>query len=190
MNNPAKPTFGNTIVALERQGALLNRISGVFYNLLSSNTSEEMQRIAAEVQPRLTALQNDIALNPELFARVKAVYEHPGWCLSKEDKVLLEKTYKSFARNGAALPDADKELYRQYSTELTGLTQAVDKNALAATNATNAHITNPDVPHRSGEGAVPSVYDGAERPEAEGRRERAGCYQRLRAQHHRPEGRG
>ena len=143
VNNPAKPTFGNTIVALERQGALLNRISGVFYNLLSSNTSEEMQRIAAEVQPRLTALQNDIALNPELFARVKAVYEHPGWCLSKEDKVLLEKTYKSFARNGAALSDADKELYRQYSTELAGLTLKFDQNELAATNAFELNITDP-----------------------------------------------
>ena len=143
VNNPAKPTFGNTIVALERQGALLNRISGVFYNLLSSNTSEEMQRIAADVQPRLTALQNDIALNPELFARVKAVYEHPGWCLSKEDKVLLEKTYKSFARNGAALSDADKELYRQYSTELAGLTLKFDQNELAATNAFELNITDP-----------------------------------------------
>lgn len=143
VNNPAKPTFGNTIVALERQGALLNRISGVFYNLLSSNTSEEMQRIAADLQPRLTALQNDIALNPELFARVKAVYEHPGWCLSKEDKVLLEKTYKSFARNGAALSDADKELYRQYSTELAGLTLKFDQNELAATNAFELNITDP-----------------------------------------------
>lgn len=143
VNNPAKPTFGNTIVALERQGELLRRISGVFYNLLSSNTSEEMQRIAADVQPRLTALENDIALNPELFARVKAVYEHPGWCLSKEDKMLLEKTYKSFARNGAALSDADKELYRQYSTELAGLTLKFDQNELAATNAFELNITDP-----------------------------------------------
>ena len=143
MNNPAKPTFKNTVVALERQGALLNRISGVFYNLLSSNTSEEMQRIAAEVQPRLTALQNDIALNPELFARVKAVYEHPGWSLSQEDKMLLEKSYKSFARNGAALSDADKELYRQYSTQLAGLTLKFDQNELAATNAFELNITDP-----------------------------------------------
>ena len=143
VNNPAKPTFKNTVVALERQGALLNRISGVFYNLLSSNTSEEMQRIAAEVQPRLTALQNDIALNPELFARVKAVYEHPGWFLSQEDKMLLEKSYKSFARNGAALSDADKELYRQYSTQLAGLTLKFDQNELAATNAFELNITDP-----------------------------------------------
>ena len=103
--NPSKPTFGNTIVALERHGALLDRISGIFFNLLEADTSDEMQQIALRVQPKLTELSNDISLIPELFARVKAVYENPGWFLSKEDKRLLEKTYKSFARNGAALSE-------------------------------------------------------------------------------------
>ena len=78
VNNPKKPTFGNTIVALERQGALLDRISGVFYNLLEAATSDQMQEIALRVQPKLTELSNDVSLNPELFARVKAVYEKPG----------------------------------------------------------------------------------------------------------------
>ena len=108
--NPSKPTFGNTIVALERHGALLDRISGIFFNLLEADTSDEMQQIALRVQPKLTELSNDISLNPELFARVKAVYGKPGRGLSKEDKKLLEDTYQSFARNGAALSDADKEL--------------------------------------------------------------------------------
>ena len=117
VNNPKKPTFGNTIVALERQGALLDRISGVFYNLLEAATSDQMQEIALRVQPKLTELSNDVSLNPELFARVKAVYEKPGRGLSKEDKKLLEDTYQSFARNGAALSDADKELYRKYTSE-------------------------------------------------------------------------
>ena len=110
VNNPKKPTFGNTIVALERQGELLNRIAGLFFNLLEADTSDEMQQIAQRVQPKLTELSNDISLNPELFARVKAVYGKPGRGLSKEDKKLLEDTYQSFARNGAALSDADKEL--------------------------------------------------------------------------------
>ena len=108
--NPSKPTFGNTIVALERHGALLDRISGIFFNLLEADTSDEMQQIALRVQPKLTELSNDISLNPELFARVKAVYGKPGRGLSKEDKKLLEDTYQSFARNGAALSDAGKEL--------------------------------------------------------------------------------
>lgn len=143
VNNPAKPTFGNTVVALERSGELLGRIEGIFYNLLSADTSDEMQEIALRVQPKLTELSNDISLNPELFARVKAVYEHPGCCLKKDDKKLLEDTYKSFARNGAALSDADKELYRQYTSELSALTLQFGQNALAATNAFALNITDP-----------------------------------------------
>ena len=73
VNNPRKPTFGNTIVALERQGELLNRIAGLFFNLLEADTSDEMQEIAQRVQPKLTELSNDISLNPELFARVVIV---------------------------------------------------------------------------------------------------------------------
>ena len=145
VSNPKKPTFMNTIVALERQGELLGRISGIFFNLLGANTSDEMQQIAMRVQPKLTELSNDISLNPELFARVKAVYEHPGRGLSTEDKRLVEKTYRSFARNGAALSDADKELYRQYTTELSALSLEFDRNSLAATNAFTLHITDPAV---------------------------------------------
>lgn len=145
VNNPAKPTFGNTIVALERQGELLGRIAGVFYNLLEADTSDEMQAIAQRVQPKLTELSNDISLNPALFARVKAVYERPGRGLSKEDRKLLEDTYKGFARQGAALSDADKELYRQYTSELSALTLQFGQNALAATNAFTLNITDPKV---------------------------------------------
>ncbi len=144
VNNPKKPTFGNTIVALERQGELLNRISGIFFNLLEADTSDEMQEIAQRVQPKLTELSNDVSLNPELFARVKYVYEHPGR-LKKEDKKLLEDTYQGFARNGAALSDADKELYRKYSSELSALTLQFGQNALAATNAFTLNITDPKV---------------------------------------------
>ncbi|MFI3285616.1 MAG: M3 family metallopeptidase [Rikenellaceae bacterium] len=143
VSNPAKPTFGNTIVALERQGELLNRVSGVFYPLMSANTSDEMQAIAMEIQPKLTELSNDISLNPELFARVKAVYENPGRNLSQEDKMLLENTYKGFARGGAALSDDDKELYRKYSTELAAVTLQFGQNSLAATNAYTINMTSP-----------------------------------------------
>ena len=143
VNNPKKPTFVNTIVALERQGELLGRISGLFFNLLEADATDEMQEIAQRVQPKLTQLSNDISLNPELFARVKAVYEHPGCRLSVEDKKLLEETYKRFARNGAALSDEDKELYRRYTTELSALTLQFGQNSLAATNAYTLRITDP-----------------------------------------------
>ena len=140
VNNPAKPSFGNTIVALEKQGALLNRIASVFFNLNQCNTSKEMQDIAIKVQPKLTELSNDISLNPALFARVKAVYENPSIFLSKEDKKLLEDTYKSFVRSGANLADEEKELYRQYSSELSQLTLKFGQNSLAANNAFSLNI--------------------------------------------------
>ena len=144
VDNPKKPTFVNTIVALERSGALLSRIEGIFFNMLGAETSDELQAISLRVQPKLTELANDISLNEKLFARVKAVYEHPGR-LSREDKMLLEKTYKEFARNGAALSEADKELYRQYTTELSALTLQFGQNSLAATNAFTLNITDPKV---------------------------------------------
>ena len=122
VNNPAEPSFNNTILALEKQGALLERIESVFFNMLQCNTSDELQQIANKIQPKLTELGNDISLNPELFQRVKAVNENPGLFLSKEDKKLLENTYKSFVRSGANLDDEKKELYRQYSSELSQLT--------------------------------------------------------------------
>ena len=142
VNNPAKPSFKNTIVALEKQGELLNRIASVFFNLNQCNTSKEMQDIAMRIQPKLTELGNDISLNPELFKRVKAVYENPGLFLSKEDKKLLENTYKSFVRSGANLSDEDKELYRQYSSELSQLTLQFGQNSLAANNAYSLNITD------------------------------------------------
>ena len=142
VNNPAKPSFKNTIVALEKQGELLDRIAGVFFNLMECHTSDEMQAIAMRVQPKLTELGNDVSLNPELFKRVKAVYENPGLFLSKEDKKLLENSYKSFVRSGANLSDEDKELYRQYSSELSQLTLQFGQNSLAANNAFSLNITD------------------------------------------------
>ena len=140
VNNPAKPTFKNTILALEKQGELLDRISSVFFNMLQCNTSDELQAIAMKVQPKLTELGNDVSLNPELFKRIKEVNENPGLFLTKEDKKLLENTYKSFVRSGANLADAEKELYRQYSSELSQLTLQFGQNSLAANNAFSLNI--------------------------------------------------
>lgn len=142
VNNPAKPTFKNTIVALEHQGELLSKVAAVFYNLLSTVSSTKMQEISQEMQPKLTKLSNDVTLNSELFARVKAVYDNPGWFLSKEDKKLLDDSYKSFSRSGAALSKEDKELYRKYSTELGALTLQFGQNLLKATNAFSLNITD------------------------------------------------
>ena len=140
--NPQKPTFRNTVVALERNGALLERIEGLFFNLLEADSSDEMQAIAERVQEKLVALGNDISLNPQLFERVKQVYEQ-HLSLEGEDRQLMEDTYKSFARRGAALGEEDKKLYRQYRTEISNLTLKFGQNVLAATNAFSLNITDP-----------------------------------------------
>ncbi len=143
INNPEAPTFENTIVAMEQSGELLGRVTGVFFVLNNCSTSEQMQQIALNVTPKLTELSNDVSLNPELFARVKAVYDQrESLNLDQEDSMLLENTYNSFARSGALLEGEDQELYRQYTTELSQLTLAFGQNALAATNAFALNITD------------------------------------------------
>ena len=143
INNPEEPTFENTIVAMEQAGALLSRVTGVFFVLNNSDTSEEMQAIANNITPKLTELGNDISLNPELFKRVKAVYDkRESLDLDQEDKQLLEETYNGFVRSGALLEGEQQELYRKYSTELSQATLKFGQNALAATNAFSLNITD------------------------------------------------
>ncbi len=134
--NPEKPTFENTIEALERSGSKLNEVSAIFFNLNECETSDQMQELALEIQPELVAFSNDITLDPKLFERVKTVYENrDSLDLDNEQRMLLEKTYKNFSRSGAALNDADKETYRQLSSELSSLSLQFGQNVLAATNA-------------------------------------------------------
>ena len=140
------PTFANTIEALERAGDKLTRIEYVFFNILEADASDEMQQVSLEVQPKLTEYSNDVALNPELFARVKAVYDQrESLELSLEEAKLLEKTYKSFARSGAALDEEKKAVYREISAELSQLTLQFGQNVLAATNAYTYNITDSTV---------------------------------------------
>ena len=144
VNNPEAPTFENTIVAMNNSGELLGRISGVFFVLNNCVTSPEMQQIAMNITPKLTELSNDISLNPALFERVKVVYDQRKKLkLDQEDMMLLEETYKSFSRSGALLEGEARELYRQYSSELSQLTLQFGQNALGATNAYSYNITDP-----------------------------------------------
>ena len=115
VNNPAKPTFENTIVALEHSGALLDKVTSVLFNLNSSETTPELQKIVKEASPMLSEYRNDIGLNEKLFARVKAVYEQrASFKLSPESAMLLEKSYKRFARNGANLDEKGKETFARH----------------------------------------------------------------------------
>ena len=101
VNNEEAPTFENTIVSRDQSGELLTGVSSVFYNLSSAVTNDEIQAIAKEVAPLLSAHRDNISLNEALFARVKAVYENrEALNLNAEQQILLEKTYKNFVREG------------------------------------------------------------------------------------------
>lgn len=142
--NPGEPTFANTVEALEFSGRRLDDIGNIFFNLNEACTDDEMQRIALEVSPLLTAFGNDISLDPVLFARVRAVYDNRDSLeLTVEQTSLLEKTYKGFTRGGAALEEADKETFRALTAELSQLSLQFTQNVLAATNAFVLHLTDP-----------------------------------------------
>jgi len=143
VRNPIKPTFENTIEALAFSGNVLDRISSIFFNLNSAETSDEMQKIAQEASPLLSEFGNDIRLNPDLFARVKAVYEQREHLnLNPEQTTLLDKKYKSFSRNGANLPEDKKNQLREIDKELSKLSLQFGENILAETYAFELHITD------------------------------------------------
>jgi peptidyl-dipeptidase Dcp len=141
--NPAPPTFENVIEALDYSGEALDRLSNIFFNLNSAETNEKIQQIAQDVSPWLTAFSNDVALNEDLFKKVKSVYEQKNQLhLTPEQAMLLDKKYKGFARNGALLPDDKKTRLREIDTELAKLKLTFGENVLAETNAYRMHVTN------------------------------------------------
>ena len=143
ITNPETPTFENTIEALDFSGEALDRLSSIFFNLNSAETCDEMQKIAQEVSPLLTAFSNDISLNEDLFKRVKAVYDQKDKVtLTAEQATLLDKKFKGFSRNGALLAEADKLKLREIDTELAKLKLTYGENVLAETNNYQLYITN------------------------------------------------
>ena len=143
VSNSAAPTFENTIEALEKSGSLLSKVGSPFYNLLSSETNDELQAIAEKISPLLTEHGNSVKLNEKLFARVKLVYSQKDKLkLTAEQQMLLKNTYEGFANNGANLSDADKAIYRELSKELNLLTLQYGQNVLKETNAWNLLISD------------------------------------------------
>jgi peptidyl-dipeptidase Dcp len=143
VNNSEDPTFKNTTVALDFIGEKLNKITSIFFNLNSAETNDEIQEIAKEVSPWLSEFSNDMILNEALFKRVKTVYDSKNSLnLSPEQTMLLEKQYKSFARNGANLNDTDKIELRKIDAALSKLSLQFGENVLAETNAFEMHLTD------------------------------------------------
>ncbi|HSH20634.1 MAG TPA: M3 family metallopeptidase [Draconibacterium sp.] len=165
----AEPTFENTVVALDKTGRMLNRTAGVFFNLMSSETNDELQKIAQEVSPMLTKFQNDISLNPDLFARVKTVYaQKDNLELNTEQQTLLENTYSNFIRQGANLSEQQKERFRQISTELSKLSLTFNENVLKETNSYELNITDKDKLAGLPEGALEAAAGLAKSKKKEG----------------------
>lgn len=169
VNNPKSATFENTLEAMAFSGMHLDRVASVFFNLHSAETNDELENIAQKVAPQLSELQNDITLNPDLFERIKNVYdEKKNLDLTAEQEMLLDSTYKSFVRNGALLDDDSKKKLREIATELSTLTLTFGKNVLADQNAYQLHITDKRNIEGLPQSALEAAADLAKSEEKEG----------------------
>ncbi len=145
VNCAEPPTFANTIEALESSGRLLDRVTGVFFGLLSAETNDAHQATAKEVAPMLAALQDDILLDAKLFARVREVHEKRDRLgLGSEPSMLLKKTYREFVRGGAKLGPEQKERLRAIHSELSVLGVKFSENVLEETKAYRLVIDKPE----------------------------------------------
>ena len=146
VNNPDAPTFENTIEAMERSGQLLEKVTTVFFNLLSAETTDFLDELAQKMSPILSEHSNNIMLNEGLFKRVKMVYDDHASDqfarLNPEQKMLLTNTYEGFVRHGALLSDEQKEQLRRISAELGVLSLQFSQNKLKDTNDFVLHLTD------------------------------------------------
>ena len=148
INNPEEPTFDNTIAVEDNSKGehyydLLDRVSNVFSCLMSAETNERMEELAQKLSPILTKHENDIVLNPKLFARVKAVYENHRE-LTPEEQMLLDKEYDAFVRRGALLDEKGKDQLRKLTEEASMLSLQFSQNLLKENKAFTLHITDND----------------------------------------------
>jgi peptidyl-dipeptidase Dcp len=169
INNPDAPTFENTLAALDFAGNPLDRLSSIFFNLNSAETSDEMQKIAQEISPLLTEFSNDITLNEDLFKRIKEIHDNKEKLnLTTEQHTLLDKKYKGFVRNGALLNDEQKTRLRDIDTQLAKLKLTYGENVLAETNNYQLHITNEADLKGLPEGVIEAAKSEAESRKLEG----------------------
>lgn len=166
-SNPEPPTFENTIVALERNGEDLNRVLNIFFPLLSADADDEMLEISNRISPKLSDFSTSITLNNALWKRVKAVYDNrANLKLTPEQQTLLQKTYDSFALQGANLEGEDRETYRRLSSELSSLTNTFGQNVLKEMATYEIWLTADDL------AGLPKgiVDEAAQMAEAKGRK--------------------
>jgi peptidyl-dipeptidase Dcp len=142
-DNPEPPTFANTIEAMEYSGEMLNRVSNVFFNLLSAESNDEMMKISQRLSPKLSEHANNIYLNEKLFEKIKSIYNNRlNQGLTSEQVRLVEKYYQDFESSGATLSPEDKEKYRQLTMELSLATLDFGQNVLKETNKYEMLLTD------------------------------------------------
>jgi len=169
-NHNVNPTFNNTIMAMETSGALLDRVSTVFFSLTSANTNDEMEKIRSEMAPKLSAHSDQILLNGKLFHRVKTIYEQRDQLgLDKESKRLVEKYYTDFIRSGANLSSEEKESLKKINGEMAVLQTTFSQNVLKEVNALAVVVDSKDELDGLSDVAIEAAANEAKSRELEGK---------------------
>ena len=135
IDNPAAPTFENTVAALELSGEILSKVTGVLYNLSETENSPEMEALIEEATPLQSQHSDNIYMNKKLYERVAAIYNADQSGLTREQQMVLKKLYEAFERNGIGLSDADQEELRKINTEISTVSNKLSTNLLAENNA-------------------------------------------------------
>ncbi|WP_066092995.1 peptidyl-dipeptidase Dcp [Xanthomonas massiliensis] len=161
-DNPEPPTFANTFEAMEKSGQTLTRVSRIFFGLVQADTNPEREKIQQEIAPKLAAHQDEIALDPKLFARIKTIYDQRDTLnLDPEQKRLVEYQYKEFVRAGAQLSDADKDTLRKLNVEESTLSTAFHTKLVAAAAAGAVVVDDKARLDGLGEGDIASAAQDA-----------------------------
>ena len=134
--NTEAPTFENVVAAYERSGAILDRVTGVLFNLSETDGTESLQKIVEQVLPMFSVHSDNIFMNPDFFAKVKALYDDmDNLCLNQEQKMVLKKLYNAFVKNGVALGEAEQARMREINMELSSMSNTFGNRLLAENNA-------------------------------------------------------
>jgi peptidyl-dipeptidase Dcp len=168
-SNTEAPTFENTIVAMEKSGQLLSRTASVFYNLTSAHTNDKIQEIQKEMAPKLAAHSDDILLNPELYDRVKTLYEKRDELdLTEAEMKLLEDTHRDFVRAGAQLTEDEQQRMREINERLSSLTTEFQENLLALTKERSVLVKDKTELDGLSEDRIAAAKEAAEEQDKEG----------------------
>jgi peptidyl-dipeptidase Dcp len=168
--NPEAPSFDNTIIAMERSGQTLARVSAIFFNLTGANTNDVLDKTEAEVSPKLSAYNDAIVLDPKLYARVKTLYDGRAQLgLDPESLRLLERYYINFVRAGAQLSEADKDKLKAYNEQLAKLTTQFQQNVLKESNDSAVLVATREELAGLDDGAIAAAAEAAKAKGQEGK---------------------